>query len=98
MDPRTAGTCGVFYSVNAGLPPFVSSLPYAGKVGNTVEFLGAELPGDDRVYFNGTSATFTVKSRTYLTATGPDGATTGFVTVVTAKGMLRINKRFRVSP
>src|SRR6266852_3626904 len=36
----SAGTCGVFYSLSAGLRPFVSLLPYSGKVGKTIEILG----------------------------------------------------------
>jgi uncharacterized repeat protein (TIGR03803 family) len=92
------GTCGVFYSVNASLRAFVSLLPYSGKVGKTIEFLGQGFTGTTGVSFNGTSATFSVKSATYLTATVPNGATTGFVTVTTPGGTLKSNKKFRVIP
>jgi uncharacterized repeat protein (TIGR03803 family) len=91
-----AGTCGVFYSWSAGLPAFVSLLPYAGKVGKTVEFLGQGFTGTTAVTFNGTPANFKVASDTYLTATVPAGATTGFVTVTTPGGSLKSNKKFRV--
>jgi uncharacterized repeat protein (TIGR03803 family) len=91
------GTCGVFYSWSAGLPAFVSLLPYAGKAGRTIEFLGQGFTGTTAVAFNGTPAKFKVASDTYLTATVPNGATVGFVTVTTPGGTLKSNKKFRVS-
>ena len=47
--------------------------------------------------FNGIAATFTVVSDTYLTATVPEGATTGFVTVKTPDGKLTSNRKFVVT-
>jgi uncharacterized repeat protein (TIGR03803 family) len=88
--------CGVFYSLNVGLGPFVTLLPYSGKVGNTIEFLGQGLTGATAVSFNGTGAPFKVVSDTLLTATVPGGATTGFVTVTTPDGTFTSNKKFRV--
>lgn len=90
--------CGVFFSLNLGLTPFVSLLYTSGKVGRTVEILGQGFTGTTAVSFNGTSATFKVASNTYLTATVPTGATTGFVTVTTPSGTLTSNKKFRVIP
>jgi hypothetical protein len=87
---------GTFYSLRVGLKPFVSLLPYSGKVGKTIEFLGQGFTGTTAVSFNGIAASFTVKSSTYLTAIVPTGATTGFVTVTTPKGKLASNKKFRV--
>jgi hypothetical protein len=69
-----------------------------GKVGKTVEVLGQGFTGTTAVAFNGTAATFTAKSDTYLTTTVPSGATTGFVTVTTPSGTLTSNKQFRVKP
>jgi uncharacterized repeat protein (TIGR03803 family) len=92
------GTCGVFYSLNGSLPPFVSLLPYAGKVGKTIEILGQGFTSTTAVSFNGTAATPTVRSGTYLTAAVPNGATSGFVRVTTSRGTLNSNKRFRVTP
>jgi uncharacterized repeat protein (TIGR03803 family) len=89
---------GVFFSLNASLPPFVTLLPYSGKVAKTIEFLGQGFTSKTRVSFNGTVAKTTVASRTYLTAVVPNGATTGFVTVTTSKGKLTSNKIFRVTP
>jgi uncharacterized repeat protein (TIGR03803 family) len=90
--------CGVLYSWNAGLPAFVSLIPYAGKVGSTIGFLGQGFTSSSSVSFNGTPATATVVSGTYLRATVPSGATTGFVTVTTSSGTLTSNKQFIVQP
>jgi uncharacterized repeat protein (TIGR03803 family) len=92
------GLCGTFYSLKAGLRPFTSLLPYSGKVAKTIEFLGQGFTGTTGVSFNGTAATFSVISDTYLTATVPSGATTGSVKVTTPKGTLTSNKKFRVTP
>jgi hypothetical protein len=90
---------GTFFSIHfIALPPFVSLLPYSGKVGNTIEFLGQGFTSKSAVSFNGTAATRTVVSGTYLTATVPNGATTGIVTVTTSGGKLNSNKIFRVTP
>jgi hypothetical protein len=97
-DTQIGGTfnAGVFYSLDAGLTPFVSLLPYSGRAGKSIEFLGQGFTGTTAVSFNGTAATFTVMSDTYLTAVVPNGATTGFVTVMTPGGTLTSNKEFRV--
>jgi hypothetical protein len=87
----------VFFSFDVGLKPFVSFLPAAGKVGKIIGVLGQGFTGTTGVSFNGTPATFTVKSNTYLTAVVPNGATTGFVTVVTPLRGLKSNKKFRVT-
>jgi len=99
VNPCVAGLCGVFYSwKSASLPAFVSLLPYSGKVGKTVEFLGQGFNGTTSVSFSGTAAKFQIVSDTYLTATVPDGATTGSVTVKTSAGTLASNRVFRVTP
>ncbi len=90
--------CGVFYSFDMALGQFVSLVPLSGKVGNTVGILGQALTGTTAVLFNGSAATFTVESDTYLTAIVPTGASTGSVTVTTRSGTLISNKQFRVAP
>ncbi len=99
---------GVVYSLNMGLGPFVSFVFPFAKVGARVEILGQGLVGTTGVSFNGTPANFTIVSNTYLTATVPSGATTGFVTVTTpgtsptsgtlGGGILTSNKPFQVLP
>jgi len=92
------GTNGVFYELKAKLKPFVTLLPYSAKVGKEIEFLGQHFTSATTVSFNGTPATVTVKSSTYLTAVVPSGATSGFVTVTTSKGTLTSHKKFQVIP
>jgi len=95
-DPNTL-SCGVFYSY-AGLPAFVSLLPYSGKVGKTIGFLGQGFTSASAVSFNGITATFHVESDTFLTAVVPSGATTGVASVTTSGGTLNSNRPFRVTP
>jgi uncharacterized repeat protein (TIGR03803 family) len=89
--------CGTFYSLDLGLPPFVSLAPLVGKVGQKVELLGQGFTGTSAVSFNGVAASFNVVSDTYLTATVPSKATTGFVTVTTPSGKLKSNREFHVT-
>ena len=99
VSPCAAGLCGVFYSwKNTGLPALVSLLPYSGKVGKTIEFLGQGFTGTTSVSFSGTAAKFQIVSDTYLTASVPDGALTGSVMVKTPATMLASNRVFRVTP
>jgi hypothetical protein len=99
VSPCSAGLCGVFYSwKSTSLPAFVSLLPYSGKVGKTIEFLGQGFKGTTSVSFGGTAAKFQIVSDTYLTATVPTGATTGSVMVKISAGTLASNRVFRVTP
>ncbi len=93
-----ASDCGVVYSFDLGLPPFVRLMSIVGKVGKEGGILGQGFTGTTSVSINGIPATFTVVSDTYLTATVPPGATTGFVTVVTPSGTLTSNQRLQVRP
>jgi hypothetical protein len=99
-DTNAGGSLGqgVFFSLNESLPPFVSLLPYSGKVAATIEFLGQGFTSTTTVSFSGTTASRTVVSGTFLTATVPSGAGTGLVTVTTSSGTLKSNKLFRVIP
>jgi len=90
-------TCGTVFSVAAGLPPFVETVPTTGQVGEAVSILGTNLTGATSVTFNGTVAVFTIESDTYINATVPTGATTGTVSVVTPSGTLSSNVNFVVS-
>jgi uncharacterized repeat protein (TIGR03803 family) len=87
---------GTVFSLSVGLGPFVKTMPTSGKVGKAVRILGTNLIGATSVTFNGTAATFTVKSKSEITTTVPTGATTGTVQVVTPSGTLSSNVPFRV--
>jgi uncharacterized repeat protein (TIGR03803 family) len=90
--------CGTVFKLATGFAPFVNFVRSSGKVGQTAQVLGQGFTGTASVSFNGTPAAFTVESDTYLTATVPAGATTGFVTVTTPGGTLKSNQIFRVTP
>lgn len=90
------GDCGVVYSVDLGLSPFVKLVSSSGKVGQTGGILGQGFTGTTAVSLDGTPTSFKVVSDTYLTATVPPGATTGYVTVTTPSGVLTSNVPFHV--
>lgn len=87
---------GWIYSLSTGLAPFVTFVRGYGKVGSEAEILGQGFNNATAVLFNGTTAKFVVRSDTYLTATVPSRATTGFVTVTTSQEKLKSNQRFLV--
>jgi uncharacterized repeat protein (TIGR03803 family) len=89
---------GTVFSLSVGLGIFVSLQPASGKVGATIRILGTDLAGTTSVSFNGTPAAFKVVSHSLISATVPESATTGFVTVTTPSGTLKSNVRFRVRP
>ncbi|MBA3914914.1 MAG: IPT/TIG domain-containing protein [Acidobacteriales bacterium] len=86
------------FAIPASLKPFVSLQPASGKVATTVGIFGGALTGTTSVKFNGLSASFSVLSDTYITATVPPRATTGFVDVVGPGGSLKSDRKFRVTP
>jgi uncharacterized repeat protein (TIGR03803 family) len=90
---------GVFWSLNAGIAPFVSivGLP-TGKPGTTVEILGQGFSSATSVMFGSGAASFNVVSDTYLTAIVPDSGTVGPVTVSTSSGALKSAQTFKVLP
>lgn len=80
---------GVFYSFSNGLKPYIILQFPRGTTGSTIGIFGQGLTGTKSVSFNGITATFTVVSDAYLTATIPTGATTGYVTVSTPSSTLK---------
>lgn len=89
---------GTFYTFNTNLSPYAKLVTMAGKVGTTIGILGQGFSGANAVSFNGTSAQFSVDSDTFLTATVPDGATTGPVTIAMGSGKLVSKQKFLVTP
>jgi uncharacterized repeat protein (TIGR03803 family) len=90
--------CGTTFSLSMGLGPFVTFVRAAGKVGQTGGILGQGFTGTTSVSLNGLPANFTVVSDTFIKATVPAGATTGYVTVTTPSGVLTSNVPFHVLP
>jgi uncharacterized repeat protein (TIGR03803 family) len=89
---------GVAFSFDMGLRPFVRLETPTAKVRKTIGILGQGFIGATSVAFNGTPAAYTVISDTFIGATVPVGATSGFVTVTTPGGPLKSNQQFRVRP
>jgi uncharacterized repeat protein (TIGR03803 family) len=89
---------GTVFGFNIGLSPFITFVVSAGKVGQTGGILGQGLTGTTGVSLNGIPASFTVVSDTFIKATVPAGATTGYVTVTTPSGPLTSNVPFHVIP
>ncbi len=83
-----------------GPPPVISSFtPTTGAIGAVVVITGTNFSDVSQVTFNGTSApTFTVNSATQITATVPNGASTGPVGVTTVVGTGLSNTNFTVIP
>jgi uncharacterized repeat protein (TIGR03803 family) len=90
--------CGTVFSLNTGLGPFVSFVNGFGRIGQTGGILGQGFTGTTGVSLNGIPASFTVESDTFIKATVPVGATTGYVTVTTPSGVLTSNVPFHVLP
>ncbi len=78
--------------------PTVTTLsPNSGSVGTSVTINGTNFNGATTVRFNGVVATFTTSSSTSITATVPQGATSGNVTVTNSAGTSTGSVIFTVS-
>lgn len=84
------------YKLNTRFAPFVKTVPTSGTVGSAVAILGTDLTGATAVEFNGIAAKFTLVSATQITATVPDGATTGAVMLTVSNKVLSSNVQFQV--
>jgi uncharacterized repeat protein (TIGR03803 family) len=88
--------CGTIFSLSVGLGPFIALDRIVGKVGQVCGILGQGFTGTTSVSIRGIPANFEVVSDTFLKATIPAGATTGYVTVTTPTGTLTSNMPLRV--
>lgn len=89
---------GVFFGLSESLAPYVSLSPSAGNAKTTIQILGQGLSGATQVQFNGTAATFTAVSDTYMTAIVPKAATTGYLKVVTPHATIQSGQPFYCKP
>jgi uncharacterized repeat protein (TIGR03803 family) len=89
---------GTFYNLNVDLKPFVRLVSKSGIVGSSIGVLGQNFTGTTKVSFSGVPSSYTVISDTYLTATVPNGAETGAVTVTKTGSTFKSNSIFRVTP
>ena len=93
-----SGGYGTVFRLSVDLGSFVETQAPSGRVGNSVRSVPRILTDATSVSFNGTAAVFTVMSSSFIKATVPEGATSGFVTVTTPSGTLTSNKRFLIEP
>lgn len=96
LNCNAGNGCGTVFNLSTGLTPFVAFIHSAGKVGQTGGILGQGFTGTTSVTLNGVPANFTVVSDTFIEATIPPGATTGYVTVTTRTRVLTSNVPFQV--
>jgi uncharacterized repeat protein (TIGR03803 family) len=90
---------GVFYSLNNNLPAFAGLVSTSGKIGKVIGILGQGFSHTSVVKFGGVQATtVTGSGSTFLSATVPAAALTGFVTVTTGATTLNSIKKFLVTP
>jgi len=88
---------GILYSWSIGANPFLSLQSTSGKVGSTLAMLGQGFDSSSVVKFNGVAATkIVLTGTTYIAATVPAGASTGFVTVTTGATTLTSTQRYLV--
>jgi uncharacterized repeat protein (TIGR03803 family) len=91
--------CGVLYSLDMKLGPFVNLQSSAGKEGAKIGILGQGFGASSVVKFAGVQATSIVRTgTTFITATVPAGALTGKVTVTTGTATLTSALTFKVTP
>ncbi|HKR86227.1 MAG TPA: IPT/TIG domain-containing protein, partial [Terriglobales bacterium] len=79
----------------------ISFSPFAptfGPAGTVVTITGTNFTGATAVSFNGVAATFIEGPPGTLTTTVPAGATTGPITITTARGPLVTTTRFTITP
>lgn len=86
------------FRLSLGLSPFVKTLPTSARVGASVKIYGTDLSGVIGVSFNGLAAAFTVVSKSEVSATVPEGATSGTVSVITSSGTLTSNVPLVIRP
>lgn len=96
---QDSGAINVF---NAGLAPpkpgILGFVPSSGKVGAKVTLGIGPYIGATSVKFNGTAASFAVKSSEFITATVPAGATNGTISVTSPGGTATSAQKFTVLP
>lgn len=88
---------GWWHFSEAYRPPTITEFsPLTGSEGTDVSITGTNFNGATTVSFNGTNANFNVVSPTLISATAPQGATSGKITVATPGGIATSSLDFTV--
>src|SRR5206468_1557992 len=89
--------CGVVYSLDMGLGPFVSLVSTSGKEGAKIGILGQGFSSSSVVKFGGVQATTIQRSgTTFINANVPPGAVTGKIAITTLGGSVKSTTNFTV--
>jgi uncharacterized repeat protein (TIGR03803 family) len=89
---------GGLYQFDMALNSFITLQPTSAVVGTSVGILGHNFLNALDVHFHRTIASFNIVQDGYLTSTVPDGATTGYVQVLTLAGSAKSSTLFKVLP
>jgi hypothetical protein len=92
------GRSATSFAVTVPAPTISSFTPAGGPVGTVVTIAGTKFTGATAVKFHGMSAAFAVDSATQITATVPEGATSGAISVTTLGGTATSASSFTVIP
>jgi uncharacterized repeat protein (TIGR03803 family) len=98
LEQGSQNLAGALYAetTNPLLKPGVSLQESSGAIGTLVDILGQGFSAATKVSFGKRAASFTVVSDTYLTATVPAAARTGYVTVSEPGAALQSQTKFVV--
>ena len=77
-------------------PVYGGNGPIGGPPGTVVTIVGEYFINVEQVLFNGVTAQFTVPDSNHIRATVPVGATTGYITIITAAGSIQSNAPFTI--
>ena len=95
---KGAATDTAVLHVGGATPVITSFSPTTGKVGGSVVISGNGFTGATDVQFNGVPAPFAIDSDTQISATVPNGALMGKITVVAPGGTVVSVATFKVQP
>src|SRR5579871_93186 len=97
VTPAGTATSSADFTVNTAAPTITSFSPTSGAAGTSVTIAGTNFTGATSAKFNGTTATFSVTDASHISATVPNGATTGTISVTTPSGTATSPSSFTVN-
>jgi IPT/TIG domain len=95
--PGGTATSTTNFTVNLPPPTIASFSPTSGPIGANVGITGTGFTGATAVKFNGSSASFSVTDDSHVSATVPNSATSGTISVTTPSGTTTSSTSFTVN-
>ena len=86
VTPQGTAISASNFTLSVAAPAITSFSPTSGQAGTSVTLTGTNFTGATAVKFNGTTATFSVTDASHVSATVPNGATSGTISVTTPGG------------